>query len=253
MRSRPKAEPPSEPQSSKTRGRSVSRKKSIRRRSNHGAILRQPCRYYLKGICTRPLCEYWHPPECQFYKNESGCKAGTSVCSRTTSKKPKKSYHSHKGRESEDKSAVAVVTTVPQLGHMVRKTLTLPNWRPMRISKNPTTVMTANGEWQTREEATVYVRELDLFVTVKLLDDTPAVLSLGKFCEDHGKTYHWTSGQKPQLTKNGKRINCKTANYVPFVVPDLSTSSSTSSSPASSASSSQDSLTGTENPATGRK
>ena len=36
----------------------------------------------------------------------------------------------------------------------------------MRISRYPTTVMTANGEVQTREEATVCVKELDLFVTV---------------------------------------------------------------------------------------
>ena len=43
--------------------------------SNHGAILRQPCRKYLKSTCTRSPCEYWHSPECQFYKNETGCKA----------------------------------------------------------------------------------------------------------------------------------------------------------------------------------
>ena len=49
----------------------------------------------------------------------------------------------------------------------------------MRISWNPTTVMTANGEVQTREEATEHVKELDLFVTVMLLEETPAVLSLG--------------------------------------------------------------------------
>ena len=42
--------------------------------------------------------------------------------------------------------------------------------------------------------------------------------------------------------KNGKRIDCKKANNVPFVVPGLSTSSSTSSSRASSTSSSQDSV-----------
>ena len=35
----------------------------------------RPCRFYLKGTCTRSRCEYWHPPECQFYKTESGCKA----------------------------------------------------------------------------------------------------------------------------------------------------------------------------------
>ena len=88
----------------------------------------------------------------------------------------------------------------------------------MRMSRSPTMVMTANGEVQIREEATVYVKDLDLFVTVMLLEETPAVLSLGKLCEDHGYTYHWTSGQKPHLTKKGKRINCNIANYVPFVV-----------------------------------
>ena len=42
----------------------------------------------------------------------------------------------------------------------------------MRTPRNPTTVMTANGKVQTREEATVYVKELDLFVTVMLLEET---------------------------------------------------------------------------------
>ena len=62
----------------------------------------------------------------------------------------------------------------------------------MRISKNPTTVMTANGEVLTREEATENAKELELFGTVVLLEDTLAVLLLGKLCEDHGKTYRWT-------------------------------------------------------------
>ena len=86
--------------------------------------------------------------------------------------------------------------------HLVSKRdLNFAEVETMRISKKPTTVMTANGEVQTREEATVYVKELDLFVNVVLLQQTPAVLSLGKLCEDHGYTYHWTSGQKPHLTK----------------------------------------------------
>ena len=77
----------------------------------------------------------------------------------------------------------------------------------MRTSRSPTTWMTANGEVRTTEEATVYVKQLDLFVKVMLLEETLAVLSLGKLCEDHGYTYHWISGQKPRLIKNGKRID----------------------------------------------
>ena len=51
----------------------------------------------------------------------------------------------------------------------------------MTTSRSPTTVMTANGEVRTKEEATVYVKELDLFVTFMLLEETPAVLSLVGF------------------------------------------------------------------------
>ena len=135
--------------------------------------------------------------------------------------------------------------------HMVsKKDLTKAELETVRISKNPTMVVTANGEVQAKEEATVYVRELDLFVTVMFLEETPAVLSLRELCEDHGKTYHWTSGQKPHLIKNGKKIHCDTSNHVPFVVLGLSTSSSTSST--SLTTSLQETVTDTGIPATGR-
>ena len=79
--------------------------------------------------------------------------------------------------------------------HMVSKRdLNSAELETMRTSRSATTVMTANGEVQTREEATVYDNESDLLVTVMLLEQTPAVLSLGKLCEDHGYTYHWTRG-----------------------------------------------------------
>ena len=90
-----------------------------------------------------------------------------------------------------------------------------------------TIVITAN-EVQTHEEATVYVRELDIFLTMKVLENTPAVLSLGKLCDENGYSYEWINGQKPHLIKNGIRIQCNTENFVPIVVPGLSTSSSSS-------------------------
>ena len=88
----------------------------------------------------------------------------------------------------------------------------------------------ANGEVQTHEEAIVYVKELDIFLTMKVLDNTPAVLSLGKLCDENGYSYEWINGQKPHLIKDGVRIICNTENFVPIVVPGLSSSSSASSS-----------------------
>ena len=94
--------------------------------------------------------------------------------------------------------------------HMVsEKDLNPAELETMRTSRSPTTMMTANGEVRTNKEATENVKQLDLFVTVMLLEETPAVLSLGKLCEDHGYTCHRTRSQKPHLTKNGKGIDCK--------------------------------------------
>ena len=85
----------------------------------------------------------------------------------------------------------------------------------------PTIVITANGEVQTHEDAIVYVKELDIFLTMKVLDNTPAVLSLGKLRDENGYSYEWINGQKPHLIKDGIRIICNTENFVPIVVPSL--------------------------------
>ena len=108
--------------------------------------------------------------------------------------------------------------------HMVsKKDLNSAELETMGTSRSPTTVMTANGEVQTREEATVQVKELDLFVTAMLLEDTPTVLSLGKLCKDHGYTYHWISGQKSHLTMKGKRTDCNVSNvyHLWFLISQL--------------------------------
>ena len=116
-----------------------------------------------------------------------------------------------------------------------KKDLSSDERETVRRSRKPTTV---NGEVQTNEEAQVYVHDLDLPVTVQILDDTSAVRSLGKRCEEHGYSCEWASGQKPHLTKQGKKIQGKTDNVVPLVFPGFSSNSGTSSS---SESTSQDS------------
>ena len=75
-----------------------------------------------------------------------------------------------------------------------------------------------------------FVKELGTFLTMKVLENTLAVLSLGKLCDEHGYSYEWINGQKPHLNKNGIRIRWNTENFVPIVVPGLSLSSSSSSS-----------------------
>ena len=61
-----------------------------------------------------------------------------------------------------------------------KKDLSKAEMDTLTKSCSPTIVITANGEVQTHEEAIVYVKELDIFLTMKVLENTPAVLSLGK-------------------------------------------------------------------------
>ena len=107
-----------------------------------------------------------------------------------------------------------------------KKDLNSAEFETLTTSRTPTTVITANGEVQTHEEATAYVKKLDTFLTMKLLEDTPAVLSLGKLCDEHGYSYQWINDQKPHLIKNGIRTQCNTENFAPIVFPGLTTSSS---------------------------
>ena len=65
---------------------------------------------------------------------------------------------------------------------------------------------------------------------MKVLENTLAVLSLRKLCNETGYSYEWINGHKPHLIKDGIRIICNTENFVPIGVPGLSSSSSGSSS-----------------------
>ena len=71
--------------------------------------------------------------------------------------------------------------------HMIsKKDLSNAEMDTLTKSCSPTIVITANGEVQTHEEAIVYVKELEKFLTMKVLENTPAVLSLGNFAMKTG-------------------------------------------------------------------
>ena len=47
----------------------------------------------------------------------------------------------------------------------------------------------------------MHVKEVEKFLTMKVLENTPAVLSLGKLFDENGYSYEWINGQKPHLIK----------------------------------------------------
>ena len=67
-------------------------------------------------------------------------------------------------------------------------------------------LITFHGEVQMHEEATIHIKELEKFLIMKVLEDTQAFSSLGKFCDGNGCSYEWINCQKPHLIKNGFRM-----------------------------------------------
>ena len=70
--------------------------------------------------------------------------------------------------------------------------------------------MTATGSVDTTEEGIVYVKDLDMLVTVQLLRTLQS--------EENGYSYEWTQAQTPCFSHDGKIVLCKCGNFVPFTV-----------------------------------
>ena len=102
---------PSPRSSSQQSVKNAPRTRNPRGRSSGGKMARLRCKDYLKGTCTTPFCEKWHPPACLFYKSQNGCRFGDSYAHRQVHEQPSKSSKKNGG-----KSAVAMLKITRQLG-----------------------------------------------------------------------------------------------------------------------------------------
>ena len=102
--------------------------------------------------------------------------------------------------------------------HMVSKRdLDSAELETMRTLGSPTTVMTANGEVQTREEVTVYVRELDLF-KLCFLKKLPQFFPWGNSARFMGKHTTGSAVRKNISSEMARELIAIFSNFVPFVV-----------------------------------
>ena len=78
----------------------------------------------------------------------------------------------------------------------------------MDSASHPCLILTTSD---TNEEATVYIKDFDMFVCVELLDDSLAVLSLGLECETMGWSCSWKAkaGEQTCLIKDGITFHCE--------------------------------------------
>ena len=89
------------------------KRKPSRGSSPSGKRLGRPCKNYLDGNCTNPSCDSWHPPVCQNYNSQSGCKFGEkcSFLHRGADRQPNK-----RPKKGGGKGAVALLKNSKQMG-----------------------------------------------------------------------------------------------------------------------------------------
>ena len=71
----------------------------------------------------------------------------------------------------------SVVDSGASMHNISKKDLNSAELETVTTSRSPTMVITANDEVQTHEEGPQFVKELDIFLTMKVLENTPAVIA----------------------------------------------------------------------------
>ena len=80
---------------------------------------------------------------------------------------------------------------------------------------------TANGSTSTSDVAEIVVDELDETVKPHVLDETPAVLSIGRRCMKMGYAFHWTPGKLPfMVTPKQGFVHLQVKDDIPYLVSD---------------------------------
>ena len=101
----------------------------------------------------------------------------------------------------------------------------------VKASRRPTTVITANGSMYATEEVIVFLKEMDMFVSVQLLEDRHSSNAVsGETLRRKEYSCEWNEGQNPNVIKNNKNVPCTCDNFVPIVGPGLSSETHLTSS-----------------------
>ena len=122
-----------------------------------------------------------------------------------------------------------VVDSVASMHMMSKRDSCSEEMDTIKRSRTPTAVLTANVKEQTHEEAQVSVYDLNQ-IRHRAATRRNASRPQGKLCKDNG--YSLRVGQRSRATndKHGKTIICRSDNFVPPVVPGLTTNTGSSSS-----------------------
>ena len=86
----------------------------------------------------------------------------------------------------------------------------------IKDAKKPIELVTANGKITVDKQAHTTVGPLHEEITPYVLDNTPAVISVGRRCTNEGYDFIWRSGKLPYFkTPDGHKIEFDLEHYVP--------------------------------------
>ena len=96
--------------------------------------------------------------------------------------------------------------------------------RLIRQANIPLNFSTANGEVPANECADLFVKELNEAIEPYVLEDTPAVLSVGMRCMKLGYTFIWPKYENPYfITPSGMIVQLEVKDDIPYIVPGSET------------------------------
>ena len=90
-------------------------------------------------------------------------------------------------------------TAAPPFQMIGRTSPTPEEMKPNTNNSNPCVILTENGTGEAQEEATAYNEDSNIFICVKLVEDSPAVCHSGLFREKMELLLLW-EGNRPTAT-----------------------------------------------------
>ena len=102
----------------------------------------------------------------------------------------------------------------------------------IKTAENSILFNTANGNTDATDDVLLRVDELDEDIEPYVLESTPAVLSVGRRCQEYGYQFHWPAfSSKPYfVTPKGKKIELTVQDHVPYLKTKLAKPAMTATS-----------------------
>ena len=102
----------------------------------------------------------------------------------------------------------------------------------IKTAENSILFNTANGNTDATDDILLRVDELDEDIEPYVLESTPAVLSVGRRCQEYGYQFHWPAfSSKPYfVTPKGKKIELTVKDHVPYLKTKLAKPAMTATS-----------------------